>query len=210
LEFDSFNELKEALVGEWTIEHPMTPFFPHETYTFAIHDFPESIFSAPAPEVVSPSDGASVPPVFTLTWAWPPGVAHPNSRATLVEKFGPGDRATRSRSAHTPWNDLSAEIMAAHASGGLPERLELRAGSWHQEVLGGFVSEVTPQQEPSRFAYTIHADFFNYSAPIQVFVVVPEPSVATLWAIGAAVVAAAHRRRNKKVKLSAAESLGLK
>ena len=171
--FDSFNEFKEAIIGEWTIETPMTPFQPHETYTFDVSDFPDSILEIVPPNIVSPTEGSTVLPTFTMTWAYPPGVTPQNSKATSIQKIGPGTRRGASASGHSPSNDLSEEMMAEYSSGGIPERVEIRAGSWHLNLLDEFVSEVTPHQDPSRFDYTIQTQLKNYSLPVQVFVGIP-------------------------------------
>jgi hypothetical protein len=195
LVFDSFSALKEAFVGEWTIESPMTPFAPQGEFTFEVFDFPESILGVVPPNIVSPAGGSSVPPIFLMTWAYPPGVMHPNSIATLVRKYGPEDRAAQRKGGHAPSTELSAEILAEHSGGGLPQRLELRAGTFHPEMLADFVSDVTPQQEPTDFTYDIRSTGFSFSTPIHVFVVVPEPSVIAMLATGFPIALTAYRRR---------------
>jgi len=189
--FDSISELKAAIVGEWTLEFPMSSFEPHEEYTFEISDFPESTLFAISPNIVSPADGSLVPPEFAMTWAWPVGVTPPSNSATLTQRFGPGSR-------HSAIDDpngaeLSAEITAEHGNGDLAQRLELRAGSYHSDVLSDFVSEVTPQQNPSRYSYTIRSPYFNHSTPIEVFVV-PEPALWTSICTAVAWFLAVRRR----------------
>jgi hypothetical protein len=173
--FNSVSELKSALVGEWTLEIPMSGGRPHEEYTFEISDFPESTLFAISPNIVSPTNGSLVPPEFAMMWAWPPGITPPNRSATLTKRFGPGSRLSYIDNVRAS-NELSSEITAEHTNGDLAQRLELRAGSHHPDVLADFVSEVTPQQNPSRYTYTIRSPYFNHSTPIEVFVVVPEPA----------------------------------
>jgi hypothetical protein len=192
--FDSIIEFKEATIGEWTIEEPMTPFRPRETFTFQVSDFFDTISPILPPTIVSPMDGSVVPSVFTMTWAWPPGVTPQNSKATSIEKFGPGMQSGGSGSAHAPSDDLSEQMMAAYSSGGLPTTVEVRAGSWHPGLLDDFFSEVTPQQEPSINTYTIATLFYSYSLPARLYVGVPEPSAGILLAIGIGFVTMHHRR----------------
>jgi hypothetical protein len=84
--FTSFGELKQAIISMWTIECPAFPplGIPHEEYTFSLSDFPESVISETSPAITYPLDGSTVPPAFTMTWAWPPGVTPSSGRSTLI------------------------------------------------------------------------------------------------------------------------------
>lgn len=201
LVYGSFSEMKTALVGTWTIEQPMTPLFPQERHTFELSDFPEDVFAAVPPSIISPTEGSIVPATFLMNWAWPSGVTPPTSRAYQVRRFGPGAARSFRAQASSPADYLSIEVSALHGNGTLAHRIELLAGSFDQEILSAFVSDVTPQQDDSRFTYFVQPVVYSFSKPVQVFGIVPEPASWILFA-AASTALACHRRRSSLSNVS--------
>jgi hypothetical protein len=186
--FNSFDALRNAVVGNWTIDIPaMGPPKPQELYTFQISDFPESVLYTVPPTITSPSEGSIVPVDFTMTWEWPPSVSPPG-RSTLVNRIGPVPQ-TSSNSSSLLGSFLSVGVSSRHGNGTIAERVILRAGDFNvnnANTLLAYMSPITPQQAVSSYEFSHRAQLKSYSNPVTVFPV-PEPNL--LWlTIGAGVL----------------------
>jgi hypothetical protein len=170
--FNSFGDLKSAIVGTWTIEHMAGGGLPHEEYTFVLSDFPESIADTP-PLITYPSDGSRVPPEFTMTWEWPASET-PENWTTLIRRLGPGNRRSQFGSGGTSPTELSQDVSAIQSTGQAAERLSLWVGGYSSSGLASYLSDVTPQQSMPRFSYEIQSVFLSLSTPVNVRVGVPE------------------------------------
>jgi hypothetical protein len=183
--YTSFDELKNAIVGTWTIEHLAFPPFdiPHEEYTFTLSDFPESaIYEAP-PSITYPLHGSVVPREFTMTWEWPAGETPSMGRTTLVRRFHDAGYS-QSGTGGYPRNELSTPISAIDGGGSEADRMTLWAGGYLPNALAGYLSEVAPQQSMPEYRYTLRFASRSMSVPVNVFVGVPECNGILLFAMG--------------------------
>lgn len=195
--YGSFAELKAAIVGTWTIERPAMPApfnIPRIAFTFDFADFPESLFFTP-PEITFPTDGSTVPPVFTMTWEWPAGVTPPVGRSTLLRRFGPGSARGGSNSSRYPSADLS-KLLDLHAgSGAIPDEAMLWAGDYDPNVLAPYIGEPVIV-EGTPFDVEVQVSLRSMSRPVHVLVGnVPECSSIVLIVVGASGVIGSWRRR---------------
>jgi hypothetical protein len=181
LTFNSYDALRNALVGTWTLEFPPPgPSQPQERYTFQMSDFPEpEVYTVP-PTITSPSEGTIVPVDFTMTWEWPAGVSPPG-RSTLVSRFGPGSHNSSSGSSLLG-SFLSLGVTSRHSSGEVAERVVLRAGDFNvsnENTLLAYMSPIVPQQAVSTYEFSHRPQLKSYSTPVLVFPV-PEPNLVWL------------------------------
>jgi hypothetical protein len=172
--YSSFDALRSAFVGTWTLEFPAFGSRPQEFYTFEFSDFPESVLYSVPPVITSPANGSLVPVDFVMTWQWPVDVTPPAGRSTLVQRFGPDSHLSERETSGTPENYLSWDVSSRHGDGTVAETVIVRAGDFNIDTLVPYMSAVTPQQAVYTWDFTLRSFFRSYSTPVTVYPI-PEP-----------------------------------
>lgn len=167
------------IVGNWKINSaaPNLPGQPLQLHEFSIAPFSfDSLFTV-SPTIVSPTDGSILTSPFTMSWAWPTGVTPPGGKSARSRGGAAGARLD--------WTSLSGNAYLATVSftgSATQASYALRAGSF--QSLNSFVSPVTTSVSDPFRSYTAMLGHSSLSLPIQVMVVVPEPTAIVLIASG--------------------------
>ena len=173
----TFADVLSRFSGQWTItdSYDLPAGAPAQRHFFTLSQAQLSASFPAYPELLTPDDGATVPPVFQMTWAGDAGVTvidggpveidfTSNNSANVIVKFAPGEQQ---RQVTVLVRDIEARSVGIAA----------------------------PELTTARNRFDISLWYRSQSASRTVNAVVPEPSACVLAAI--ACIGLAFRRRRK-------------
>lgn len=156
-------------------------------HTFNIGPFTTADIYTNTPTIDSPSNGSILPNGFLLSWHWPVGTTPPVSYVIHALHISGHAPLT-----FNPHSSSSRLVTATFPSGVSEASYKLGVGTLHS--LNNQVSPVTTSPASPRYRLLTSLSYFSLSAPVNVTIVVPEPSTAIVFC-GICAFAAVARRR---------------